>query len=83
MPRSAMSGAALEAALPMLRTQLAESGIQLDKAASVAKALPTAAKSSSQQQSSRAQHIDAFGAEDDMKQLARRPSGRRSAAMAQ
>lgn len=31
--------AALEAALPVLRTQLAESGIQLGKATSVAKAL--------------------------------------------
>ncbi len=57
--------AALEAALPMLRTQLAESGIQLGSSIS-SESFAGQQQSSSQQQSSRAQHTDAFGAEDDI-----------------
>ncbi|EAY6235216.1 flagellar hook length control protein FliK [Salmonella enterica] len=58
--------AALEAALPMLRTQLAESGIQLGQSSISSESFAGQQQSSSQQQSSRAQHPDAFGAEDDI-----------------
>ncbi|EBU7773763.1 flagellar hook-length control protein FliK [Salmonella enterica subsp. enterica serovar Bareilly] len=58
--------AALEAALPMLRTQLAESGIQLGQSSISSESFAGQQQSSSQQQSSRAQHTDAFGAEDDI-----------------
>lgn len=75
--------AALEAALPMLRTQLAESGIQLGQSSISSESFAGQQQSSSQQQSSRAQHTDAFGAEDDIA-LARRPRFRPPrAAMAQ
>ncbi|ENH4880757.1 flagellar hook length control protein FliK [Salmonella enterica] len=58
--------AALEAALPMLRTQLAESGIQLGQSSISSESFAGQQQSSSQQQSARAQHTDAFGAEDDI-----------------
>ncbi|MCT7228479.1 flagellar hook-length control protein FliK, partial [Salmonella enterica] len=58
--------AALEAALPMLRTQLAESGIQLGQSSISSESFAGQQQSSSQQQSGRAQHPDAFGAEDDI-----------------
>ncbi len=58
--------AALEAALPMLRTQLAESGIQLGQSSISSESFAGQQQSSSQQQSARAQHPDAFGAEDDI-----------------
>ncbi|ECC1670714.1 flagellar hook length control protein FliK [Salmonella enterica] len=57
--------AALEAALPMLRTQLAESGIQLGQSSISSESFAGQQQSSSQQQQpARAQHADAFGAED-------------------
>ncbi|EAO3467389.1 TPA_asm: flagellar hook length control protein FliK [Salmonella enterica subsp. houtenae serovar 16:z4,z32:-] len=59
--------AALEAALPMLRTQLAESGIQLGQSSISSESFAGQQHSSSQQQqSAHAQHADAFGAEDDI-----------------
>ncbi|EAM9428613.1 TPA_asm: flagellar hook length control protein FliK [Salmonella enterica] len=59
--------AALEAALPMLRTQLAESGIQLGQSSISSESFAGQQQSSSQQQQpARAQHADAFGAEDDI-----------------
>ncbi|EDS6440167.1 flagellar hook length control protein FliK [Salmonella enterica subsp. VII serovar 1,40:g,z51:--] len=59
--------AALEAALPMLRTQLAESGIQLGQSSISSESFAGQQHSSSQQQPpARAQHADAFGAEDDI-----------------
>ncbi|EBX4280354.1 flagellar hook length control protein FliK [Salmonella enterica subsp. enterica serovar Napoli] len=58
--------AALEAALPMLRTQLAESGIQLGQSSISSESFAGQQQSSSQQQSARAQHTDVFGAEDDI-----------------
>ncbi|EBK7455131.1 flagellar hook length control protein FliK [Salmonella enterica] len=58
--------AALEAALPMLRTQLAESGIQLGQSSISSESFAGQQQSSSQQHSARAQHPDAFGAEDDI-----------------
>ncbi|ELY9613338.1 flagellar hook length control protein FliK [Salmonella enterica] len=59
--------AALEAALPVLRTQLAESGIQLGQSSISSESFAGQQQSSSQQQQpARAQHADAFGAEDDI-----------------
>ncbi|EIP3424514.1 flagellar hook length control protein FliK [Salmonella enterica] len=59
--------AALEAALPVLRTQLAESGIQLGQSSINSESFAGQQQSSSQQQQpARAQHADAFGAEDDI-----------------
>ncbi|EDH0693893.1 flagellar hook length control protein FliK [Salmonella enterica] len=59
--------AALEAALPMLRTQLAESGIQLGQSSISSESFAGQQQSSSQQQQpARAQHADAFGTEDDI-----------------
>ncbi|EJK6210818.1 flagellar hook length control protein FliK [Salmonella enterica] len=59
--------AALEAALPVLRTQLAESGIQLGQSSIISESFAGQQQSSSQQQQpARAQHADAFGAEDDI-----------------
>ncbi|EDQ6089372.1 TPA: flagellar hook length control protein FliK [Salmonella enterica] len=59
--------AALEAALPMLRTQLAESGIQLGQSSISSESFAGQQHSSSQQQqSAHTQHADAFGAEDDI-----------------
>ncbi|ECH4300481.1 flagellar hook length control protein FliK [Salmonella enterica] len=59
--------AALEAALPVLRTQLAESGIQLGQSSICSESFAGQQQSSSQQQQpARAQHADAFGAEDDI-----------------
>ncbi|ESB72002.1 flagellar hook-length control protein, partial [Salmonella enterica subsp. enterica serovar Agona str. 266757-1] len=51
---------------PMLRTQLAESGIQLGQSSISSESFAGQQQSSSQQQSARAQHTDAFGAEDDI-----------------
>ncbi|EAU4680510.1 flagellar hook length control protein FliK [Salmonella enterica] len=59
--------AALEAALPVLRTQLAESGIQLGQSSISSESFAGQQQSSSQQQQpARSQHADAFGAEDDI-----------------
>ncbi|HHQ8378748.1 TPA: flagellar hook length control protein FliK [Salmonella enterica subsp. diarizonae] len=59
--------AALEAALPVLRTQLAESDIQLGQSSISSESFAGQQQSSSQQQQpARAQHADAFGAEDDI-----------------
>ncbi|EAY5301265.1 flagellar hook length control protein FliK [Salmonella enterica] len=59
--------AALEAALPVLRTQLAESGIQLGQSSISSESFAGQQQSSSQQQQpARAQHADAFGAENDI-----------------
>ncbi|EDP8629435.1 flagellar hook length control protein FliK [Salmonella bongori] len=58
--------AALEAALPMLRTQLAESGIQLGQSSISSESFAGQQQSSSQQQQpARAQHVDTFAADDD------------------
>ena len=58
--------AALEAALPMLRTQLAESGIQLGQSNISSESFAGHQQSSGQQQQSgRAQGQDIFAAEDD------------------
>ena len=58
--------AALEAALPMLRTQLAESGIQLGQSNISSESFAGHQQSSGQQpQSGRAQGQDIFAAEDD------------------
>lgn len=59
--------AALEAALPMLRTQLAESGIQLGQSSISSESFAGQQQSSSQQQQpARARHADAFAAEEDI-----------------
>lgn len=58
--------AALEAALPMLRTQLAESGIQLGQSSISSESFAGNQQSSGQQQQAgRAQGQDIFAAEDD------------------
>ncbi|MDM3280714.1 MULTISPECIES: flagellar hook length control protein FliK [Citrobacter] len=58
--------AALEAALPMLRTQLAESGIQLGQSSISSESFAGNQQSSGQQQQTgRAQGQDIFAAEDD------------------
>lgn len=58
--------AALEAALPMLRTQLAESGIQLGQSSISSESFAGQQQSSSQQQQAgRAPGQDIFAAEDD------------------
>lgn len=58
--------AALEAALPMLRTQLAESGIQLGQSSISSESFAGQQQSSSQQQQpGRAQGHDIFAGEDD------------------
>lgn len=58
--------AALEAALPMLRTQLAESGIQLGQSNISSESFAGNQQSSGQQQQAgRAQGQDIFAAEDD------------------
>ncbi|CAM3600416.1 flagellar hook length control protein FliK [Salmonella enterica] len=59
--------AALEAALPMLRTQLAESGIQLGQSSISSESFAGQQQSSSQQQPpARAPRADTFSAEDDL-----------------
>ncbi len=59
--------AALEAALPVLRTQLAENGIQLGQSSISSESFAGQQQSSSQQQhASRAQGQEAFAAEDDI-----------------
>ncbi|ECG8589282.1 flagellar hook length control protein FliK [Salmonella enterica subsp. salamae] len=59
--------AALEAALPMLRTQLAESGIQLGQSSISSENFAGQQQSSSQQQQpARPQHTDRFAAEEDI-----------------
>ena len=57
--------AALEAALPTLRTSLAESGIQLGQSSISSESFAGQQQSSSQQQVSRGTGRDDFGAEDD------------------
>ena len=58
--------AALEAALPMLRTQLAESGIQLGQSSISSESFAGQQQSSSQQQQAgRAHGQDIFAPEDD------------------
>lgn len=58
--------AALEAALPMLRTQLAESGIQLGQSSISSESFADQQQSSAQQQqTARRQGQDIFAAEDD------------------
>ena len=58
--------AALEAALPMLRTQLADSGIQLGQSNISSESFAGQQQSSGQQQQAgRAQGQDIFAAEDD------------------
>lgn len=58
--------AALEAALPMLRTQLAESGIQLGQSSISSESFAGQQQSSAQQQQTgRSQGHDIFAAEDD------------------
>lgn len=57
--------ATLEAALPMLRTQLAENGIQLGQSSISSESFTGQQQSSSQQQPpARTQHADMFSAED-------------------
>lgn len=59
--------AALEAALPVLRTQLAENGIQLGQSSISSESFAGQQQSSSQQQhASRTQGQEAFAAEDDI-----------------
>lgn len=58
--------AALEAALPVLRTQLAENGIQLGQSSISSESFAGQQQSSSQQHASRAQGQEAFAAEDDI-----------------
>ncbi|SUX85166.1 flagellar hook-length control protein [Citrobacter koseri] len=59
--------AALEAALPVLRTQLRKTASSWDKAVSAVKVFAGQQQSSSQQQhASRAQGQEAFAAEDDI-----------------
>lgn len=58
--------AALEAALPMLRTQLAESGIQLGQSSISSESFAGQQQSSAQQQQAgRTQGQDIFASEDD------------------
>ncbi|WNP36195.1 flagellar hook length control protein FliK [Enterobacter kobei] len=57
--------AALEAALPVLRTNLAESGIELGQSSISSESFAGQQQSSSQQQASRGTGRDDFGAEDD------------------
>ncbi|WJD48919.1 flagellar hook length control protein FliK [Enterobacter sp. PGRG2] len=57
--------AALEAALPTLRTSLAESGIQLGQSSISSESFTGQQQSSSQQQASRGSNRGDFGAEDD------------------
>lgn len=57
--------AALEAALPTLRTSLAESGIQLGQSSISSESFAGQQQSSSQQQASRGSNRGDFGAEDD------------------